>query len=433
MKRNLRRFFWFLKAFLRKYLKVIIVGLALGVFFARFAYLLPRPKPCLRIGLIGRYSPEDLPWEVLQNISRGLVKIKKDGWVAPDLAENWEVKDQGKQYLFHLRKGVYWQDGTPLSAKDIHYHLENVQVKALDDQTLAFKLKEPFSPFPTILNQPVFKKGLLGVGKYRVTAIKSSGNFVQSIKLESNNLTLVYKFYPTEKAAVLGFKLGEIDRIENITDPYDLKNWPKIKIKPIIRQDEFVAVFFNTRDKDSPLADKTVRQALAYAIEKPKDQSRAFGPLNPHSWAYNSQVKPYLKDLAKAKSLLKEVKIEKMELELMTSISQLKHAEEIKNDWEKIGVKTNIKVVSALSDDFQALLISQKIPADPDQYTLWHSTQNTNITGYNNPRVDKLLEDGRKTEDMKKRKEIYLDFQRFLVEDAPAIFLFHPTVYIISR
>ena len=78
-------------------------------------------------------------------------------------------------------------------------------------------------------------------------------------------------------------------------------------------------------------------------------------------------------------------------------------------------------------------MASQEIPADPDQYTLWHSTQSTNITGYNSPKIDKLLEDGRKISDKEERKAIYLDFQRFLVEDTPAAFLFHPTVYTIIR
>jgi peptide/nickel transport system substrate-binding protein len=63
-----------------------------------------------------------------------------------------------------------------------------------------------------------------------------------------------------------------------------------------------------------------------------------------------------------------------------------------------------------------------------------HSTQNTtNITHLNNPRIDKLLEDGRKTLDLNLRKSIYSDFQRFLVEEVPAIFLFYPETYTLTR
>ncbi|MCS7092795.1 MAG: peptide-binding protein, partial [Patescibacteria group bacterium] len=74
------------------------------------------------------------------------------------------------------------------------------------------------------------------------------------------------------------------------------------------------------------------------------------------------------------------------------------------------------------------------IPLDPDQYSLWHSMQTeSNISKYANPRIDKLLEDGRVTIDIQERKKIYLDFQRFLLEDAPCVFLYHPEYYSIVR
>ena len=93
-----------------------------------------------------------------------------------------------------------------------------------------------------------------------------------------------------------------------------------------------------------------------------------------------------------------------------------------------------MKVESGVPDQYQAILVTQEIPSDPDQYTLWHSTQTqTNLSHYANPKIDKLLEDGRKESDPEKRKKIYFDFQRYLVEDAPAVFLFHPTTYTIIR
>jgi len=423
-----------LGAFLRKYYKVIILGLFLGAtvffFYSCFGHLLPRPKKITRIGLVGRYTSADLPKEILDKVSRGLVKINLDGSLSPDLAEGWEIKDERKLYIFNLRKGLLWNDGTALKASDLHFELKNVNVKVDDEFVLKFELKEPFSPFLALLSQPLFKKGFLGIGQYKVTSFKTSGEFIQSLRLENSN-TLIYKFYPTEKAAILGFKLGEVDILENISDPSFFEDWPNIHLMPKICQDQFVAVFYNT--KDPKLANKTLRQALTYAIEKPLDKSRAIGPFNPNSWAYNNQIKLYQYDLEKAKALLKESKIEKGEFELTTTYSQLSFAEKIKKSWEDIGIKTIVKVVSAFPEDFQVFLASQEIPPDPDQYTLWHSTQGTNITGYNDPKIDKLLEDGRKVLDQEERKAKYLDFQRFLVEDVPAAFLFHPTVYTVSR
>ena len=84
----------------------------------------------------------------------------------------------------------------------------------------------------------------------------------------------------------------------------------------------------------------------------------------------------------------------------------------------------------AVPAQFQALLAVNKLPRDPDQYTLWHSTQTkTNITKYKNVRVDKLLEDARITKEEDKRKELYLEFQKVLAEDAPAAFLYYPYKY----
>jgi peptide/nickel transport system substrate-binding protein len=93
-----------------------------------------------------------------------------------------------------------------------------------------------------------------------------------------------------------------------------------------------------------------------------------------------------------------------------------------------------LQVISQIPSDYQAFLAIFDIPDDPDQYSMWHSTQTaTNITHYQNPRIDKLLEDGRSEINIDARKKIYFDFQRFLVEDSPAAFLYYPTTYSIGR
>ena len=106
----------------------------------------------------------------------------------------------------------------------------------------------------------------------------------------------------------------------------------------------------------------------------------------------------------------------------------------IAKDWEKVGIKVNLQVISQIPSDYQAFLAIFDIPDDPDQYSMWHSTQTaTNITRYQDPRIDKLLEDGRSEINIDARKRIYFDFQRFLVEDSPAVFLYYPTIYTIGR
>jgi len=400
-----------------------------------------------KIGLVGKYKIREIPLEIQQLISNGLTKVTEDGSVEPDLATSWEIENEGKEYIFELKENLFWQDREPLKAQDITLKFSDVTKTIIDDYHLKFQLKEPFSPFLTVVSKPLFKTGLLGTGDYKVTKIKKNGEIVESLVLvpinDKEKPTLVYKFYPTEEAARSGFKLGEVNILKEIVRVEDLSSWEKIKISPEVKYNRFVAIFFNTNDPY--LGSKSIRQALAYATKKDWEE-RALTPFNPSSWAYNNQVKPYNYDTENAKKLLETTngenneeegeeteKQELKEIELTTLSSLLPVAEEIKKDWEEFGISTKIKVINNPYADFQALLATQEIPSDPDQYLFWHSTQANNISKYKSPKIDKLLEDGRKTLDKTERKEIYFDFQKSIVEESPAVFLFHPTVYTISK
>ena len=244
--------------------------------------------------------------------------------------------------------------------------------------------------------------------------------------INSKKDKLTYKFYPTEDRLILGFKLGEIDVINKLQDISEFVNWKKINIDHDIGWNNFVGIFLNTENEK--LKEKVIRQGLNYSINKAEMGERALGPISPFSWGYNPQVKPYEQD----KEKIKEIK--DIEIKLSTLPNLLKTAEKIAKDWQEAGIKTEIEVVTSVPVDYDAFLATVDIPKDPDQYSLWHSTQTTtNISRLASPRIDKLLEDGRTELDQETRKKIYLDFQRFLVEDVPAIFLYHPTFYTISR
>jgi peptide/nickel transport system substrate-binding protein len=123
-----------------------------------------------------------------------------------------------------------------------------------------------------------------------------------------------------------------------------------------------------------------------------------------------------------------------LSLNLSVSPLLIDKAEIVAECWRNVGLNVNLQVVSAIPTDYQAFLAILDIPEDPDQYSLWHSTQeSTNITHYQDVRIDKLLEDGRSEIGTESRKKIYLDFQRYLLEDAPAAFLYYPTTYSVAR
>jgi peptide/nickel transport system substrate-binding protein len=285
------------------------------------------------------------------------------------------------------------------------------------------------------VSRPVFKKDFIGLGPNKVAGVKRNGEFIDEVTVQkSDNQKIKFRFYRTSADLITAFKLGEVDEIWGLTSLSALSNWEKIEIIPKLNFDIYSAVFFNTAD--ASLANKSFRQALIYAIPgKPAGDKRALSPISPLSFAYNPGVKPYETNPQLAADLLKESLAggAPPAIELTTTLPFLDQAEEIANAWNQIGVKTDVKVAAAVPENFQTLLVGQERPADPDQYSLWHSTQKSNITRYSSPKIDKLLEDGRRTMNENKRLEIYRDFQRFLVEDSPAAFLEHLTTYNIRR
>lgn len=440
--RRFRLFFWFTKAFIGKHGRVglssFVAGFLIFLTLVKLYPVLVSPITSFRtkkIAVVGIYTPTTLPSYIQNLISLGLTSLDERGEATPSLAANWEVKDNGKIYIFNLKSGLVWHDGTKFKAADVNYNLKDVKFEPVTDEVLKITLKEPFSPLPSILARPIFKRGLVGLGAYKVEKLKLKGDKLTSISLApvTNSLPLLeFKFYPTETAAITAFKLGEVNVLDRISQVNNFSSWPGVSITPQTYFNFNVILFYNTR---LPLLQKrTIRQALAYALPTfPEEKSS--GPVNPNSWAYNSKIKVYSQNLELGKSLLDKegLATTSASLTISTFPSFLNYAQNIASAWENLGIKTQVKVESSLPTDFEVLLISQEIPADPDQYHLWHSTQDTNITGFASPKIDKLLEDGRKIIDKEKRLQIYQDFQRYLVEEAPAIFLYHPKLYRIER
>ncbi len=431
-------YFKLIIAFLNKFKFIISIGIVFGIFsfylFNNFIYKNYLGKTTT-IGILGRYRPNDLPLYILNKISRGLTKVK-DGNLEPDLAEYWETTDKGKTWIFKLKDNIYWHDGTKISSNDIILEFSGVSIEKPNDNTIKFILDEPYSPFPYIVSKPIFKKGLMGTGDWKVKNIKIVNTYISYLMLKnSEGNTLIYKFYPSSDLLKHAYKMGKIDQIKNISDPSPFNNWNNSKIIKNLNYSQIVTLFFNTQDKI--LSEKIIRQSLNYAIDKESFGNRAYTPLNPESWAYNPQVKSYDFNIDNSLNLLKEIPKEikdNLEITLITTPNLLNIAEKISKDWEKISVKTTIQVSSTKPNEYQCFLTIFDIPNDPDQYPLWHSTKkDTNITKLNNPRIDKLLEDGRVELDIEKRRKIYLDFQKYLLEELPAIFLYHPVYYDIIR
>lgn len=445
--RKIRYFINVTKLFIRRFALLIILGVVFGglffVFNDKIPPLLLGLKREEKIGVLGRFTQETLPVTISVKLSSGLSSLDDENRPIPAIAQSWETQENGRVWIFKLRPNLKWQDNTPVRANNFSYNFPGIAISYPDFETIKFTLEDPYVPFPVLVSRPYFKKGLLGVGEWHVKRIVQSSGFVKELTLSQKISTIkseTYKFYENEDKLISAFKLGEIDTILEISDTQKLPDWPNVKLEKTQHLDRYIGIFLNT--DDPLLSEKSIRQALAYAIKKQNYgdkiyNGRALSSISPLSWTYNPLVKTYDYNQTRAKELLKGIPQDQkknLKINLVTIPSLLTLAEQIKKDWEEVGIKTEVQVGTGVPEKFQGLLATQIIPPDPDQYSMWHSIQDkTNITKFKNPRIDKLLEDGRVTLNEEERKKIYLDFQRFLVEESPVIFLYHPVSYKISR
>jgi peptide/nickel transport system substrate-binding protein len=450
-----RLIFWLIKAYIKKSGKTLMICFVAGlILFAGFAvasrYFSQITIPFSQkqtIGLVGAYTQDNLPREVVSNLSSGLTQLDDDGSIKPNLAESWETLDNGKTYVFKLRKGQYFNNGKELTSENVSYRFSDVTVERPDDYTIVYKLKDAYAPFLVTVSRPVFDTGYVGVGDYRIEKVDLNGNFVQSLTLvstKSRHDTITYEFYPSEEALKMAFLLGEVNEAKGlVTNNYhesSFLNFPNTTVKEDANYSRLVTLFFNTTD--STLSDKRIRIALSYAIPDvfPGGQ-RAYLPYSPESTYYNNDIPQKKLDYEHAKELMQPAaeasgsaqSSAPQELTIKTLKKYKPTADVIAAGWKNIGINTIVEEVDAIPDQYQIFLGDFNLPRDPDQYTIWHSDQRNNITRYKNLRIDKLLEDGRKTNNPEERIQLYKDFQRYLMEDAPAAFLYFPTEYAVVR
>jgi len=434
---------WTVKAFLAKHKKLfgasLLIGLAVFFFISRVLPYIPLPQKHTRIGLVGSYNMDSLPDTISFKLSQGLTAVAQDGSVVPSLAKNWKIEENGRVYTFVLKDDIFWQDGREIKASDIGCSFKDVQVNVLDEKTLEFRLKEPFAPFLAAVSQSLYKNDLVGTGPFKLDKFKKRDNELESVTISDLTSKLTFIFYPNIDTAKLAFKRGEVDVLEDLfMNPFEgEENWQGyLDIEAKVQKDRYIALFYN--NKDEFLGDKNLRQALTYAInENIKGENKVLSPINPHSWAFNPQVKKYEFNPDHSRRLFEKFTKDEGEeiiIRLSTSQSFLGLAEAVKTSWEEVlGVKVQVEIINSIPSDYQVFLGIQETPDDPDQYALWHSTRAENITNFNDPRVDKLLEDARKTQDKEERQLKYYDFQKFLLEEAPAAFLKHPKSFRISK
>jgi peptide/nickel transport system substrate-binding protein len=229
----------------------------------------------------------------------------------------------------------------------------------------------------------------------------------------------------------------------------------------------YFAVFIN-QTKSLPLADDNVREALTYATNRQEiidnvlngNGNPVHSPILDAMIGFSADIDSRTFDLDKANSVLESNGWKRgddgsrskngtpLQFTLTTTdwpeLAQT--AEILKSQWAKVGANVNVQTYS-ISDiqqnyirprEYEALLFGQVLGADPDPYSFWHSSQKRdpglNLSLFGDNSTDKLIEDGRVEFDPAKRASIYQDFQKKLISETPAIFLYSPDyVYPVNK
>ena len=213
---------------------------------------------------------------------------------------------------------------------------------------------------------------------------------------------------------------------------------------------------FNLKHK--PFDDVRVRRAINYAIDKQEIIDGVYlglginiaSPYKPGTRWSNPALTPYPYDPAKARALLQEAGFtdsngdgilerdgKPFSFEIITNQNKEreKSAVLIQRRLKEIGIDVQIRAIEWASfisrfiktGDFDVVVLGWGLGLDPDQYNIWHSSQQApgqfNFIGYNNPKIDKLLEQGRLELNPDKRMEIYHQFSATLLEDSPIVYL----------
>ncbi len=426
-------------------------------------------------------SVSDVDSDLSSLIFSSLFKRGPSGKIVNDLAISHEISPDNKSYTIKIRSGVKWHNGGNLTVddiiftfsaiKDLQYKsplrqsFSGVEIEKIDDQTIKFVLSEPYAAFLQLLTfgilpqeiwQPIPANAAslaeinlkpIGSGPYKFSSLvrDRSGN-IRSYSLINNQdyykslpylKKIVFKFYANFEEAINALNNNLVDGISYL---------PK-KLKPdIVAQDslnffqlyipQLTAAFFNAKVIPA-LADKKVRQALAYGLDKNKivsqvleDNARIIdGPILPDSFAYFQDVKKYNYDIATATKLLDEAgwklteikpeDLAKAELDLTNKDQAVKNlaeqkikmgagnwrmkgsnylqleiitidsqeytamVEAIAKYWQQLNIKVNLNFIAASQiqteiirpRNFSVLFYSELVGGDPDPYAFWHSSQ----------------------------------------------------------
>jgi ABC-type transport system substrate-binding protein len=417
--------------------------------------------------------------------------------ITPGVADRWETPDP-QTYIFHLHHGIRFHDGRPLTSRDVKWTLDTMRDGSLatvkgaayklvdkierpDDFTVKVHLSEPYAPLLWNLtggafgvvpygSDKSFGRAPVGSGPFRFVRLATDTD----VELARNDdywgehahvARLLFKIVPDATTRVLELRKGSADIAVTSLSPdivETLRRDAKLEIQERPGSSlQYLA--FNLRDPI--LKDVRVRQALAYAIDRQPvlrylfhDQARlADSLLPPEHWAYDGEAPHYSYDPEKANAVLDAAGYrpgsDGIRFHLTMKISNVDEttrllAVVLQQQLRRVGIALDIRsfeFATFFSDvmkgqfQFYTLRWVGYSNQDPDIFEdVFHSgsfpPKRDNRGFYSNPEVDRLLDEGRRTTNQGRRKQIYTRVQQIVANDLPYINLWYfDNVVVHSR
>lgn len=414
--------------------------------------------------------------EATRAVFDALIDIDEAGNPLPNLAERWEQPDQ-KTYVFQLRQGVKFHDGTAFDAEAVKahfdYHLDPANkslrrgeitsidaVTVVDANTVRIALKAPFAAFlapladltgfiesPTARQRSGADFGLqpVGTGPFKMVEYQKDVHTV----LERNPDYWRQGFPKADRVTLRSIPANSTRLTEVRTGGVHITTDPPFQDVQALRTSSDIVLsekpgfsweymMFNQQTELGGNA--AFRQAFNWALDREaihnvvyfSTGNIAYDPLWPGTPFHDPSYKPFTRDVAKATSLIAAAGLKPpvtLEIGLLTDPVKQKLAQVVQQNLEEIGVRLTFKPVD------QASLTSQinagdyvfdlawgrsGYRPDPDQYIspLTQSGGSFNIARYSNPAVDQLLTEERASFDAAKRREIFRKLADLMNEDA---------------
>ncbi|MGB9823088.1 peptide-binding protein [Thermodesulfovibrio sp.] len=398
---------------IKKYCNVVVFIILLFIFSCEKAPNIKEPFSLTSASsadakrLLPLFASDSASADISGKIFNGLTKYDKNLNIVGDLAESWTISKDGKEIIFHLRKGIKWHDGVEFSADDVVFTYKAItdpknptpysstygpvkEVKALDKYTVKVVYEKPFAPALESWGMGILPKHLLegknlfnsplnrmpiGTGPYKMKEWITG----QIVVLERNNSyyegkpffeKFITRIIPDPSTMFLELRFGGIDFMG--LNPAQYKYYGETsyfkKYFNVYRYPSFGYTYIGYNLKDPLFSNKKVRQAIAYAINKKEIIEGVLlgfgtpctGPFPPSSWAFNPNVKDFEYNPEKARKILYEIgwrtgsdgilikdgkRFSFVLLVNQGNEARLKTAQILKEQLKKIGIELNIRVL----------------------------------------------------------------------------------------